>query len=126
MSNLPTDRTPTAFDYSLNQDEDVINLGELFGTLYESKWLILLITTITVLVGFAKTQLDRPIYKADGLLQVKENSASMAGLEPLTGLIEGKMAVLAEIELIKSRMILGKTIKKAKQKSKMYKFFIGF
>lgn len=111
MSNLPPDRSPAAFDYSLNQDEDVINLGELFGTLYDSKWLILLIATATVLIGFTKTQLDRPIYKADGLLQVKENSASMAGLEPLTGLIEGKMAVMAEIELIKSRMILGKSIK---------------
>lgn len=59
MSNLPADRSPAAFEYSLNHDEDVINLGELFSTLYDSKWLILLITTVTVLIGLAKTQLDR-------------------------------------------------------------------
>jgi len=98
-------------DIIFHIDEFHSHLRTIFGTLYESKWLILLIMTVTVLIGFTKTQLDRPIYKADGLLQVKENSTSMAGLEPLAGLIEGKMAVMAEIELIKSRMILGKTIK---------------
>lgn len=111
MSNLPNDRSAASFDYSPSQNEDVINLGELFGTLFESKWLILLITAVAVSIGAAKTLLDRPVYKADGLLQVKENSTSMVGLESLTGLLDSKMAVMAEIELIKSRMILGKTIK---------------
>ena len=92
MSNLPNDRSAASFDYSPSQNEDVINLGELFGTLFESKWLILLITAVAVSIGAAKTLLDRPVYKADGLLQVKENSTSIVGLESLTGLLDSNLS----------------------------------
>ncbi len=110
MSNPAIDHSKPPMDYSVNQDDDEINLGDLLGVLLDSKRLIIAITLVTLLLGIAKAFLDKPVYKADGLLQAKENSQSLAGLEPLAGLFEGKTPVLAEIELIKSRMILGKTI----------------
>jgi len=98
-------------NYQPVEEEDEIDLGELLSTLIDNKWLIILVTTIAVSLGIAKALIDTPIYKTDAMLQVEEHSQSMAGLEALEGLIEKKLPVLAEIELIKSRMILGETVK---------------
>ena len=110
MSNSLIDHPKPQADYTIYKDEDEINLGELFAVLADNKWLIIIITLVTLFLGIAKALIDKPVYKADGLLQAKENTQSLAGLEPLTGLFEGKTPILAEIELIKSRMILWKTI----------------
>lgn len=44
------------------------------------------------------------------MLQVKEHSQTLAGLDPFTGSLENNIPVMAEIGIIKSRMILGNTI----------------
>ncbi|MCW5600374.1 polysaccharide biosynthesis tyrosine autokinase [Nitrosomonas sp.] len=108
--NTPNDHAKAQLDYQFDQDDDEINLGEVLGILLDSKWLIICITFVALSLGVAKTFLDRPVYKADGLLQAMENKQTLAGLEPLTSLVDSKTPVMAEIELIKSRMILGKTI----------------
>lgn len=97
-------------DYVRNEQEDEINLGELFGILLEGKWLILAIASCVLGLGVAKVLIDSPVYQADGLLQIKENSKTMPGLESLTGFLDNDTPVMAEIELLKSRMILGKVI----------------
>jgi len=48
------------------------------------------------------------------MLQVEENSPSLGALEPVAALMEGKVPVEAEIELIKSRLILGTAVKNLK------------
>ncbi len=96
---------------SSNQDDDEIDLGELFGTLNDGKWLIILVTLIISFFGVAKSFLDIPIYKADAMLQVKEHSQTLAGLDPFSGSLENNIPVMAEIGIIKSRMILGKAVK---------------
>lgn len=111
MLNTIPDQSMNQADYSRQHESDEINLVELLGTLLDGKWLIATITLIALFLGIAITILGTPIYKADGLLQVKEKTQSVIGFEPLTGMLDGKMPVLTEIELIKSRMILGKTIK---------------
>jgi tyrosine-protein kinase Etk/Wzc len=56
--------------------------------------------------------LSTPIYRADSLLQIRENTQSISNqLDSLTNFFETKTPVQAEIELIKSRTILGKAIK---------------
>ena len=94
------------------QTNDEIDLGELLDVLTDNKKLILTITFITCLIGAAISFMSRPIYKADSLLQIKENSQSMVQqLDSLSNFFETKTPVQTEIELIKSRMILGKTIR---------------
>ena len=110
VPNQSIDHPKQQIDYSANQDEDEINLGEILGILLDSKWLIIAIASVVLALGAAKAFLDRPVYKADRLLQAMENKQSLAGLETLTSLVDSKTPVMAEIELIKSRMILGKTI----------------
>jgi tyrosine-protein kinase Etk/Wzc len=109
--DTPADLSKAHPDYVPNLEGDAIDLGELMATLIDNKGLIIMITLFALFIGVAKSFLDQPVYKADSLLQIKENSQSMAGLESLVGFAETNIPVQAEIELIKSRMILGKTIK---------------
>src|SRR5690606_17339199 len=84
----------------------------LLDVLADNKKPILTIIFITCFIGAAISFMSRPIYRADSLLQIKENSQSMVEqLDSLSNFFETKTPVQAEIELIKSRMILGKTIK---------------
>ncbi len=110
MPNPSADYSKTQTD-SLNYiDENEINLSELIGTLIDNKWLIIVITFIALSLGIIKTFIDTPVYAVDGLLQIKENSQSMAGLELFSDQANTKSSVLAEIELINSRLILGEAV----------------
>lgn len=97
-------------NYSPVQNDDEIDLGEMLGILIDGKWLIILATLVSLFFGLAKAFLDDPVYKADAMLQVNEKSQTLAGLNPFTDLLENKTPVMAEIEVIKSRMILGKAV----------------
>lgn len=111
MSNTLSDNQKPSVNYSPGHDDDEIDLGELIGTLIDSKWLIIAITVVVFFLGTAKALIDQPIYKADALLQVQENSPSLGDLEPISALMGEKVEVMTEIELVKSRMILGATVK---------------
>lgn len=111
MFNPTTDNSKDPIHYMANQGDDSIGLGELLGILMDGRWLLLLATLISLTIGIAKAFLDTPIYKVDAMLQINEKSTNMVGLEPLTDILGSKIPIVAEIELIKSRMVLGKTIK---------------
>lgn len=110
MLNSSADNTKDPAQYITNQEDDSIDLGELLSLLVDGKWLVILVTLTVFAVGIAKAFLDTPVYKVDAMLQVNEKSKSIAGLEPLTDILGSKIPIMAEIELIKSRMVLGKTI----------------
>jgi tyrosine-protein kinase Etk/Wzc len=110
MNNATIESTRTPVIYAPSQDNDEINLGELLGILIDGKWLIILVTLIISFLGVTKASLDRPVYKADGILQVNEQSQTLAGLDPLSDLLENKMPIMAEIEVVNSRMILGEAV----------------
>ncbi|WP_269844776.1 polysaccharide biosynthesis tyrosine autokinase [Methyloprofundus sedimenti] len=99
----------TTGNYPL-QDEDEIDLRELIGTLLENKWLIILITIIAFVIGIVKVTLETPIYQADAMLQVESSQSMM--IDPFAeGMgIGGNTPVQAEMEIIKSRMIMGATV----------------
>ena len=58
-------------------DEDDIDLGDLIGVLIENRWLIIAITILALLIGGYKAFTAVPVYQADGLLQVEENSGGV-------------------------------------------------
>ncbi len=100
-----------AQDFYQSQNDDEIDIGELISTLLESKWLIISIIILALLIGLAKAILGTPIYKANAMLQVEEVSQMLGALESVAGLLESKVPVQAEIEIIKSRMVLGEAVK---------------
>ncbi|EME3968081.1 polysaccharide biosynthesis tyrosine autokinase [Vibrio fluvialis] len=93
---------------------DEIELGKLFGIIFDSKWIILLTTLLFFFVGVAFALLSTPIYKADSLIQIEQKSSG--GIGSLVGdmgeLFSSESSATTEIEIIKSRMILGDTVDK--------------
>ncbi|HDM8040592.1 TPA: polysaccharide biosynthesis tyrosine autokinase [Vibrio fluvialis] len=93
---------------------DEIELGKLFGIIFDSKWIILLTTLLFSLVGVAFALFSTPIYKADSLIQIEQKSSG--GIGSLVGdmgeLFSSESSATTEIEIIKSRMILGGTVDK--------------
>jgi len=110
--DAPSDSMRNRFDQFANQENDEIDLGELLSVLMDSKKIIIAITLLATFMGGAIALLSTPVYRADSLLQIRENTQSISDqLDSLTNFFETKTPVQAEIELIKSRAILGKTIK---------------
>ncbi|OLQ76106.1 tyrosine-protein kinase [Photobacterium proteolyticum] len=93
-------------------DSDEIDLGKLFGILLDNRWNIISITFIFAIFGVAYALLATPVYKADALIQVETKSSGMPALGEMGELFASESSATTEIEIIKSRMILGKTVDK--------------
>ncbi|MDD1782458.1 polysaccharide biosynthesis tyrosine autokinase [Enterovibrio sp. ZSDZ35] len=91
---------------------DEIDLGKLFGILIDARWMILSITALFAVLGVAFAMLSTPIYKADALLQVEKKSSGMPALGDMGEMFSGESSSNTEIEIIKSRMVLGETVDK--------------
>ncbi|TKG00541.1 polysaccharide biosynthesis tyrosine autokinase [Vibrio sp. F13] len=103
---------PSQQQYS-NIAED-IDLGKLLGILLDAKWLIMMTTFSFAILGIAFALLSTPIYKADALIQIEQKNSG--GISSMVGdmgeLFSQNSSVTTEIEIIKSRMILGETVDK--------------
>jgi tyrosine-protein kinase Etk/Wzc len=108
-------------------NEDKIDLTEILATLIESKWLIISTTVMLLTLGIGKSFMDTPIFQTDALLQVEANSLSLTSLEPGGPIVKNEIPVLAEIELLNSRTLIGKVINNLKLdiivKPKYFPFF---
>ncbi|RWX56610.1 polysaccharide biosynthesis tyrosine autokinase [Photobacterium chitinilyticum] len=93
-------------------DSDEIDVGKLFGILLDNRWNIIAITFIFAIFGVAYALLATPIYKADALIQVETKSSGVPALGDMGELFASESSATTEIEIIKSRMILGSTVDK--------------
>lgn len=92
---------------------DVIDLGKLLGILLDGKWIILFSTAIFACLGIAYALQSTPIFKADALVQVEKKSSGFPALSSDVGeMFEQDSSIAAEIEIIKSRSLLEKTVDK--------------
>lgn len=91
---------------------DEIDLRQLIGTLFEARWWIAGFTAVALTLGVLVALLSTPIYQVNGLVQVEDSDAGglSAGLTDLSAMFEGKAQAVTEIELMRSRMVLGKTV----------------
>ena len=92
------------------QDNDEIDLLALFGTLWDGKWLIAIVTVVFTAIGVFYALIQPPVYRANALIQVEEKQGGLPGMEDLGGLLESTSKAATEIELIKSRRVLGKVV----------------
>ncbi len=99
---------------SLNYQSDEIDLGKLFSILLDAKWKIIATTFIFAILGVAFAMLSNPIYRSNALIQIEQKSSG--GINSLVGdmgdIFKSKSSATTEIEIIKSRMILGNTVDK--------------
>ncbi|MCG8706896.1 tyrosine-protein kinase Wzc [Brenneria sp. 4F2] len=90
---------------------DEIDLGRLLGTLLDNRWLIIGVTAVFAIIGILYATLATPIYRADALIQVEQNAGNKLLSDISSMLPDAKPKSDTEIELIKSRMVMGKTIR---------------
>lgn len=100
MPSLPS--TP------VNNEE--IDIRRIFSLLLYHKWLILMVTGMFMMGGMVNAILSTPIYQGDALIQVERRS-TVSPLGDLASVMGGEeQSALAEVEILRSRMVLGKVV----------------
>lgn len=91
--------------------EDEIDLRELLGTLFDHRWLIVIVTGIFLLLSAGYAFLGTPVYEADALVQVEQKVPNLPGLSAITQTLGASSSeATTEIALITSRSVLGKAV----------------
>jgi tyrosine-protein kinase Etk/Wzc len=93
-----------------NPHRDEIDVLGMLGTLIDHKWLIAGVTGTCMLIGAAYAVLASPVYQANALIQVEPKKNDMLGFSDVSSLLGKESPAVTEIELIKSRTIIGKTV----------------
>lgn len=92
-------------------DDDEINLAEYWDIIVDSRWLIATITALALVVGGAYAFLAKPVYESNLLIQVEDSSSSAKSfLGEAASLFDVKTPATAEIEIIRSRMVIGQAV----------------
>jgi tyrosine-protein kinase Etk/Wzc len=98
-----------------SEDEDEgLALGEIIAVLMDYRWLIAAVSLLALVLGLAWVFVAKPVYRADGLLQVEEKSSGMGSLKALQPLLGDDTTVSAELEILSSRMVLERVVSKLK------------
>jgi len=92
-----------------DNDDDTIDLGRLFGTLIDHKQWIIAITGLFAVIGVVYALLAMPIYKVDALIQI-DDAPSTNPLSDVNSLLGKEPPSQSEIEIIRSRMVLGRAV----------------
>ncbi|MAD89874.1 MAG: tyrosine-protein kinase [Pseudoalteromonas sp.] len=92
------------------QQAQEIDLMALLGALLDRKLFIIAITTLFMIIGVAVAVFSTPIYQATAMIQVEEKGGSVPGFDELGGMFESTSAAVTEIELLKSRSIIGEAV----------------
>ena len=93
--------------------EGSITLLDVAQTLWNRRWVILLFTLLTLVFGYAYAMWVRPQFTSDVLLQVNvkgSSSKSTKALGEMGAVLDLASPADAEIELIKSRMVLSEVV----------------
>ncbi|WP_337049729.1 tyrosine-protein kinase Wzc [Serratia fonticola] len=99
-------RTPEAAKKAAQE----IDLVRILATFWDFRWLIVGATSLFTVVGVMYALFSTPVYQADALVQVEQNVGSSLLNDISSMLPASQSASATEIELIQSRMVLGKTI----------------
>ena len=106
---LPTQLAPG--NASVAEDADGINLVEYWDIIVDNRWLIGAILATALALGGAYATMARPIYEANTLIQVEDNNGSAKDLiGQAAGLIDVKTATSAELEILRSRLVIGQAV----------------
>lgn len=83
-----------------------------FHTLVARRWLILGVAALCTLAALAYALAARPVYEANMLLHVEEDSPNTSKniLNDVSSLFETKKAAIAEMELLHSRLVVARAV----------------
>ncbi|MDB5743356.1 MAG: exopolysaccharide transport protein family [Polaromonas sp.] len=103
--------TPVPAPYTADVQDDEIDLLGLLDVVLDARWLIAGITALTLLLGGAYAFLSQPVYQANSLIQVEDTKPGAAGaLGEAASLFDIKSPATAEMEILRSRLVVGKSV----------------
>ncbi|MFT4271353.1 MAG: tyrosine-protein kinase Wzc [Pantoea sp.] len=91
------------------EDSNGWDLAHLVGQLIDHRWIIVAVTAFFMLAGTLYTLFATPIYSADAMVQVEQKNTNSV-LNDLQDIIPSTPASDTEIQILESRMVLGKTV----------------
>jgi tyrosine-protein kinase Etk/Wzc len=90
---------------------DDAHLSDYLSILLDNWRLITLIAAAVLVLGVAYAFLGQPVYRADALIQVEDNTPSTSdAISELTAMFDNKATIAAEIELLGSRLVVGTSV----------------
>jgi tyrosine-protein kinase Etk/Wzc len=107
----PAPPAPSAPEPPLEKE---LSLAEALGVVSDGKWLIALTAAATLALGVLYALLATPVYRTDLLVQVEEKSRDMGALDELSALFSGSSPTEAEIEILRSRTLVGSVVDELK------------
>lgn len=101
-SRLPGDGKP-----------EVVSLADIVDTLWQHRLVLSAFLAIGLIAGTLYGLLARPVYEMEALAQVESTNGGAIGasLQEMRTLFESNSEATTEIELIQSRMVLGRTVR---------------
>ena len=107
-------QSPVPAPYIADTQEDEIDLLSLLDVLLEARWLIASVIALALLLGGAYALLTQPVYEANSLIQVEDSKPGLSGaagaLGEASSLFEIKSPATAEMEILRSRLVVGKSV----------------
>ena len=97
---------------SFNQraSEDEIDLKHLLAFLIDGRYIIASVTALAVMAALLYVIFATPIYRANGMLLVEDNTPGVPGLDDMAEIFASESSSATEIHVIKSRLVLGRVV----------------
>jgi len=93
-----------------SSDEQEPTLRSYVETIISARWLMLAAMLSTLAAGGLYLLLATPAYQSDALIQVEERKSTISGLEDLTSMFGSQSPAETEIEILRSRMLVGSVV----------------
>ncbi|MDB5825211.1 MAG: polysaccharide biosynthesis tyrosine autokinase [Herminiimonas sp.] len=93
-------------------DDSEVELSSYLNVLYDNRWMIAMIALAVALMGAAFAYLVKPVYEANMVVHVEEDAPKETKniLGEMGAMFNVKTATSAEMELIKSRLVVSRAI----------------
>ena len=106
-----TSMTRPALEYDV---DNRIDLARILRAAYDNKALIISITTVFALLGVAYAFTATPVFRASAMIQIEPRKAGITGVPEVSARPTSVSQAITEIELLKSRSVLGRTVQELK------------
>ena len=113
----------TSAPYPETTDEDEYDLVQLLSDILAGKYWIAAAVAVALVLGAVSVLKTRPIYRAQAVLQLESRSGSLAlpaGMSDMLGGGAGDNGAEAEMEIMKSRMVMAQAVRALDQQAYAY------
>jgi tyrosine-protein kinase Etk/Wzc len=104
-------RPSTSLDY---YQDTRIDLASILRTLFDHKGLIAAVVGVFMVIGVAYAMLATPIFQGNAMIQIEPKKLGIEGTPEVSSKPQSVSQATTEIELIKSRAVLGKVVEDLK------------